>query len=160
MELLVYISDVHGEAIRKLQTLHQIWEKLKSQYEPKTDATQVHTLHASVTRPTKGGMKFIKSYCNICKRLGHTPQECKVKQRIPRLPSNICQPQVHIVVELEEEKNEEEKENEKEEVYAAWMEENDEYEEEGYNDLMQAFVAKALIMDIPTKKDDKWYLDS
>ena len=63
-------------------------------------------------------MKFTKSYCNICKRPGHTPQECKAKQRIQRLPSNICRPQAHIVVELEEEKNEEE-ESKKEEVYGA-----------------------------------------
>ena len=39
------------------------------------------------------------------------------------------------------------------------MEENDEYEEEGYTDLMQYFVAEALVMDIATKEDDKWYLD-
>ena len=49
MELLGDISNVQGGAIRKLQTSHQIWEKLKTQYEPKTDAAQVHTLHAYVT---------------------------------------------------------------------------------------------------------------
>ena len=49
MELLAHISDVQGEAIRKLQTSNQIWEKLKTQYEPKTDAAQVHTLRAYVT---------------------------------------------------------------------------------------------------------------
>ena len=40
------------------------------------------------------------------------------------------------------------------------MEEKDEYEEEGYNDLMQAFVVEALVTDIPTKMDNKWYLDT
>ena len=39
------------------------------------------------------------------------------------------------------------------------MEEKDEYEE-GYNDLMQAFMAEALIADTPTKKDDQWYLNT
>ena len=29
---------------------------------------------------TKREMKFTKPYCNICKRSGHTPQECKAKQ--------------------------------------------------------------------------------
>ena len=275
MELLAHISDVQGEAVRKLQTSHQIWEKLKTQYEPQTDAAQVHTLRAYVTftmkeeddvdnflttwekklddtitsgldisdklqrclllgalpsswssfvttqnlnkkatvedlmgdirqedsmrkireentstqaiamaayRPhfksqpryksfksqwinapmTKGGMKFTRSYCNICKRPGHTPQECKAKQKIRRFPSNIRRPQAHIVEEFEEERNEdeEEEEEEEEEVYAASMEEKNEYEEEGYSDLMQAFVAEALVADIPTKKDDKWYLDT
>ena len=53
MELLAHTSDVQGEAVKKLQTLHQIWEKLKAQYEPKTDATQVHILHAYVTLTMK-----------------------------------------------------------------------------------------------------------
>ena len=41
------------------------------------------------TPMTKGGMKFTTSYCNICKRPGHTPQECKAKQNIQRFPRNI-----------------------------------------------------------------------
>ena len=53
MELLAHISDVQGEAVRKLQTSHQIWEKLKTQYEPQTDAAQVHTLRAYVTLTMK-----------------------------------------------------------------------------------------------------------
>ena len=56
---------------------------------------------------------------------------------------------MHIVEEFEEE-----------EVYAASMEERDEYREEDYNDLMQAFVVEALTPDTPRKKDDKWYLDT
>ena len=50
MELLEHISDVQGEAVRKLQTSHRISEKLKSQYKPKTDvAHMMHTLCAYVT---------------------------------------------------------------------------------------------------------------
>ena len=40
------------------------------------------------------------------------------------------------------------------------MEENEEYEEQSYNDFMEAFVVEALITNIPTKKDDKWYLNT
>ena len=40
--------------VRKLQTSHQIWEKLKAQYEPKINATQsAHTLRAYFTLTMK-----------------------------------------------------------------------------------------------------------
>ena len=49
MELLVHTLHVQGEAVRKLQTYHQFWENLKSQYEPRSYATQGHTLCAYIT---------------------------------------------------------------------------------------------------------------
>ena len=68
---------------------------------------------------------------------------------------------MHIVEEFVEERNrEEEEEDDDDDVYAASMEEKDEYEEEGYNDLVQAFVVEAPVADIPSKKDDKWYVDT
>ena len=36
------------------------------------------------------------------------------------------------------------------------MEEDVEYEEEDYNDLMQAFHGGSTFADKPTRKDDKW----
>ena len=45
-------------------------------------------------------------------------------------------------------------------VYVASMEEDNEFQEDKYKDLMQAFIAEALIADTPTKKDDQWYLNT
>ena len=101
-------------------------------------------------------MKFTKSYCKICKRPGHTPQECKAKQNIRRfLSASIRRPQAHIVEDFRGRERRRRRTGN-----AALMEENEEYEEQSYNDFMEAFVVEALITNIPTKKDDKWYLNT
>ena len=96
-------------------------------------------------QPYQGGMRFSKIFCTYCHKIGHTRNECRNRKGKQTYPEYKARMQGHMAEYGED--DEEKVENE---------------QEEGYDDLLQAFFAEAFNIDMDTyqKEDNLWYFDT
>ena len=93
------------------------------------------------SRSQSRGLRFSQIFCTICKKSGHTNnqgrfRQTRIKQPYQRSRSRV---EAHLAEEISED-----------ESYPT--ETNNEKIDDGYDDLMQAFLAEALIVGINTKQ--------
>ena len=121
----------------------QSYQNQRTEYRPRN--------YLDNSRPQVGGIRFSQIFCTICNKSGHTNNQCRFRQM--KNKQSYQRPRSRVEAHLAEEISENE---------SYPTETNSEENDDGYDDLLQVFLAEDSTPEINTKQqpDNTWYFDT
>ena len=121
----------------------QPYQNQRTEYRPRN--------YLDNSRPQVGGIRFSQIFCTICNKSGHTNNQCRFRQM--KNKQSYQRPRSRVEAHLAEEISENE---------SYPTETNSEENDDGYDDLLQVFLAEDSTPEINTKQqpDNTWYFDT